>query len=217
MFFRFAVAFLLLACHVSAQTSTTPHREASRPYTGDLSVFEEKGRDQKLHVDRVMDVLGISPGKTVADIGAGSGWFTVRAAKRVTSSGQVFAVDINPEAVQYIRDRVRREKLQNVTAIESKPDDPLLAPGSIDAALFLKVYHEVQDPISLLTNLRSALKQNGKVGIIDRNGNAGNHGVQQATVISEMKNAGFKLAETYDFVKDDGMDYFLVFTPEPSN
>src|SRR5664279_3492385 len=74
-------------------------RPTSTPYAGDLSVFEYPDRAKKLHVDRVMDLLGIAPGKVVADIGAGSGWFTVRAAARVGPSGAVYAEDINPKAI----------------------------------------------------------------------------------------------------------------------
>jgi predicted methyltransferase len=73
------------------------HRKTSEPYTGDLSIFDSPGRDERLQVSRVMDILGITAGKTVADIGAGSGWFTVRAARRVGEGGVVYAVDINPE------------------------------------------------------------------------------------------------------------------------
>src|SRR5260370_868172 len=71
-------------------------RKTSEPYTGDLSVFESPGRDERLHIGRVMNILGVAPGKAVADIGAGSGWFTVRAAKQVGKDGLVYAIDINP-------------------------------------------------------------------------------------------------------------------------
>src|SRR5437667_8873831 len=96
---------------VGAQSAeASPQRGTSTPYTGDLSIFDSPGRDQRLQIDRVMDMLGIKPGKTVADVGAGSGWFTVRAAKRVTGSGTVYAVDINPKAIEYIQQRAEREK-----------------------------------------------------------------------------------------------------------
>src|SRR6266404_3069450 len=92
----------------SAQSSAPPtqQRKTSEPYTGDLSIFESPGRDERLHINRVMDILGVAPGKSVADIGAGSGWFAVRAARRVGPSGTVYAVDINPEAIRYIDRRM---------------------------------------------------------------------------------------------------------------
>ena len=187
-------------------------RKTSEPYTGDLSIFESAGRDERLQINRVMDILSIRTGKSVADIGAGSGWFTVRAAKRVGGVGVVYAVDINPEAVRYISERAKKEKLPNVKAILSKPEDPLLPRDSVDAVLLLKTYHEVAHPVELLRNLRAALRTGAKVGIIDRNGNGENHGVGSDVVIREAKEAGYKLAEQYDFVKGDNMDYFLVLT-----
>ncbi len=198
---------------VSAQAAASePQRKTSEPYTGDLSIFESPGRDQRLQIDRVMDVLGLAAGKHVADIGAGSGWFTVRAAKRVGPMGVVYAVDINPEAERYITDRAHKENLLNVKPVLSTPDDPQLPANSVDAVLLLKTYHEVAHPVTLLRNLRPALRPGAKVGVIDRNGNGADHGIEKDVVIREAKEAGYQLKEQYDFVKGDNMDYFLVFT-----
>src|ERR1700719_712950 len=191
-----------------AQQPTEP-RKTSNPYTGDLSIFDSRGRDERLQINRVMDILAIVPGKTVADIGAGSGWFTVRAAKRVGDAGTVYAVDINPEAIRYIESRIQKESVRNVKTILGKPDNPLL-PAPVDAVLLLKTYHEVAQPVALLRNLRSSLKPGAKVGVIDRNGNGENHGVAREVVIREANQAGYQLLEEDDFVKD-GMDYLLVF------
>jgi cyclopropane fatty-acyl-phospholipid synthase-like methyltransferase len=193
---------------------TEQQRKTSEPYTGDLSIFDTPGRDERLQINRVMDLLGITPGKTVADIGAGSGWFTVRAAKRVGEAGTVYAVDINPEATRYIDQRAQKEQLHNVKAILSKPDDPQLPADSIDAVLLLKTYHEVAQPVTLLRNLRPALRPGAKVGIIDRNGNGENHGVSKDVIIREAAQAGYRLQAQYDFVKPDKVDYFLLFTPK---
>src|ERR1700756_4490081 len=113
--------FLLSPCQpIQGQASTQlptasdEHRKTSEPYTGDLSIFDSPGRDERLQINRVMDILGISQGKIVADIGAGSGWSTVRAARRVGESGTVYAVDINPESIRYIDDRAQKEKLHNI-------------------------------------------------------------------------------------------------------
>ena len=182
-------------------------RKTSDPYTGDLSIFESPGRGERLQINRVMDILGITAGKSVADIGAGSGWFTVRAAKRVGGTGLVYAVDINPEAIHYIAQRGEKEKLQNI-----KANDPLLPPDSVDAVLLLKTYHEVARPVDLLRSLRTALRPGAKVGVIDRNGNGEDHGVGSDVVTREAQQAGYRLSGQYDFVKADKMDYFLVFT-----
>lgn len=216
---RCATILLIASLSVFAQnpapTTTTPaeHRKTSEPYTGDLTIFDSPGRDQRLQINRVMDILGIKPGKTVADIGAGSGWFTVRASRRVGDAGTVYATDINPEAITYIQNRAKKENLHNIKTILNKPDDPQLPPTSVDAVLLLKSYHEVAEPITLLQNLRPALRPDAKVGIIDRNGNGENHGVNRDVVIKEAQQAGYKLLDQYDFVKGDKMDYFLVFTP----
>jgi len=195
----------------SASPAKAPQRATSAPYTGDLSIFDSPGREQRLQIDRVMDILGIQAGKGVADIGAGSGWFTVLAARRVGTSGTVYAVDINPEAIHHIEQRASSASLPNVKTILSKSDDPMLPKAAVDAVLLLKTYHEVADPVSLLQNLRSSLKPGANVGIIDRNGDGTNHGVGRKIVVEEASRAGYRLLETYDFVKPDGMDYFLVF------
>ncbi len=203
---------------LSAQTTAPApdaQRKTSEPYTGDLSIFDSPGREDRLQINRVMDLLGIASGKAVADIGAGSGWFTIRAAKRTGEDGLVYAVDINPEAIQHIGDRAQKEHLPNVKTILSKPDDPLLPGNSVDAVLLLKTYHEVAHPVTLLRNLRPALRPGAKLGIIDRNGNGEDHGIGREVVIREAKEAGYTLVNQYDFVKPDKMDYFLIFTVKP--
>lgn len=198
---------------VQPRSTDIIHRPTSRPYTGGLSVFEDPERDKKLQVNRVMDLLGIHTGSAVADVGAGSGWFTVRAARRVGSSGRVYAVDINASYLHYIRDRAQREKLPNIRIILGKSDDPLLPPNSVDAVLLMKTYHEVAQPIVLLRHVRAALRPGARLGIIDRNGRGDDHGVSRDVVIDEVKRAGFVLSADYDFVKPDGDDYFLIFRP----
>jgi ubiquinone/menaquinone biosynthesis C-methylase UbiE len=212
-----AVSLLVQTVLIASPRTASPvapqgeQRKTSEPYTGDLSIFDSPGREDRLQINRVMDILGIAPGKVVADIGAGSGWFTVRAAKRMSGRGLVYAVDINPEAIRYVDDRARKEQLQNVKTILGQADNPLLPARSVDAVLLLKTYHEVAQPVALLQNLRAALRPGAKVGVIDRNGNGENHGVGRDVVIREAKQAGYKLLDQYDFVQADKMDYFLIF------
>jgi SAM-dependent methyltransferase len=202
------------AGQTSAQSPSGEHRKTSEPYTGDLSIFDSPGRDQRLQINRVMDILGVAPGKNVADIGAGSGWFTVRAARRVGDSGTVYAVDINPEAVRYVENRAEKEQLHNIKTILGKADNPLLTASSVDSVLLLKTYHEVAEPVALLSNLRAALRPGARVGIIDRNGNGEDHGVNKDVVLREAGETGYRLLAQYDFVKGDKMDYFLVLVPK---
>jgi predicted methyltransferase len=191
-------------------------RPTSKPYTGDLSIFEDPERAERLQINRVMEILKIKQGSNVADIGAGSGWFTVRAARRVGTSGNVYAVEINRDYLKHIEARAVKEKLSNIHTVLGKEDDPLLEPNSIDAVLILKTYHEIAQPILLLAHLREAMRPGALLGIIDKNGNGKNHGINREVVIKEAGEAGFSLVDQYDFVKPDGMDYFLVFRAGPS-
>jgi SAM-dependent methyltransferase len=200
------------------KAAQTPPRDADKldrptsdPYTGSLSIFEDEKREEKLQINRVMDILRIKEGARVADIGAGSGWFTVRAARRVGAKGVVYAVEINREYVRHIEERAAREGLGHVRAVLGKEDDPLLPAAGVDAVLILKTYHEIAEPIRLLRNLRRSLAAGALVGVIDRNGAGDDHGLDDKKVIAEAARAGFALVEQYDFVKPDGMDYFLVF------
>ena len=219
------VGVLLAGCgHVSkpeAQTVATPSakpqvqqgRPTSTPYSGDLSIFEYPDRDKKLQIDRVMKLLKIGPGSTVADIGAGSGWFTVRAARKVGKGGVVYAEDITADATKYIDDRAKKESLGNIRTVLGVPDDPKLPVSSVDAVLMLKVYHEIAQPVPFMQHLRLALHRDALVGVIDRNGNGSgtDHGLPQSTLEREMDEAGFRTVAQYDFTKADGQDYFVIF------
>ncbi|HEY0080448.1 MAG TPA: methyltransferase domain-containing protein [Pyrinomonadaceae bacterium] len=231
-----ASAFAALGCAIVApQTRRAPHasptpaanasatpaprapeaeninRSTSEPYAGDLSIFETPDRDRKLQIERVMDTLGIKAGSAVADIGAGSGWFTVRAARRVGEAGTVYAVEINKDYIRHIEERAAREKLPNIRTVLGREDDPLLPERSVDAVLILKTYHEIGQPIRVLASLRRSMRAGARLGIIDRNGKGDDHGIDRATVVREAERAGFALVEEHDFVKPDNMDYFLVF------
>jgi ubiquinone/menaquinone biosynthesis C-methylase UbiE len=202
------------ACPQAPASSSPPEadsRPTSRPYAGDLSIFEYPDRDKKLQIDRVMDLLGIKAGKNVADIGAGSGWFTVRASKRVGPTGVVLAEDINPLAIESIGKRSTKENLPNVRTVLGRPDNPMLPPGSVDAVLLLKVYHEIAHPVEFMKKLAPALRPGAKIGIIDKNGDGTNHGIAHDVLEREMGEAGFRLSSTYDFTKADGQDYFMIF------
>jgi SAM-dependent methyltransferase len=206
-----------LAAQTGTQTQPQPARKTSQPYKGDLSIFESKDRDQKLQVQRVMDILHIRPGANVADIGAGSGWFSVRAAKRAAPGGMVYAEDINPDSIAYINNRVHRENIPNIKTILGSEDDPKLPESSIDAVLVMKTYHEIARPMLLLQNLKKSLRSGARIGIIDKNGSGEDHGIARDVVIQEMSRAGYSLLEQFDFVKGDGQDYFLIFGSNPNH
>jgi predicted methyltransferase len=174
-------------------------------------VFEDPARDQRLQVSRVMDTLQLHPGSVVADIGAGGGWFSVRAARRVSPGGTVYAEDINPRALDAIRARAVKEKLPDIAAVLGTPDDPKLPANSLDAAVMLRVYHEVAHPPLLLAKLRVALKPGGLFAVIDHPGHGDDHGINPDVVIPEVERAGFRFVRRYDFTKGDQNDYLLLF------
>jgi len=115
------------------KTDDAINRPVSAPYTGDLSIFEDENRAKNLQIDRVMDLLKIKEGRSVADIGAGSGWFTTLAAKRVGEKGKVFAVEINEEYIAHIKNRAIKENFKNIETVLGAEDNPKLAKDSIDA------------------------------------------------------------------------------------
>jgi ubiquinone/menaquinone biosynthesis C-methylase UbiE len=193
------------------KTNDEINRPVSEPYTGDLSIFEDENRAKNLQIDRVMDLLKISEGKSVADLGAGSGWFTVRAAKRVGGRGKVYAVEINQEYINHINERAKKENYTNIQTVLGTEDNPKLLNRSIDAVLILKTYHEIGQPVRVLQNLKKSMKKDGLLGIIDRSGKGDDHGIDKEKVVEEAKRAGFVLKEEHDFVKPDDMDYFLIF------
>ena len=213
------VGLLLTGCgHATKPAAQVPaqiqqSRPTSTPYSGDLSIFEYPDRDKKLQIDRVMKLLKIGPGSTVADIGAGSGWFTVRAARKVGGAGIVYAEDISADATRYIDARAKKESLGNIRTVLGVPDDPKLPPASVDAVLMLKVYHEIAAPVPFMKRLRTSLRAGALVGVIDRNGNGSgtDHGLPQAVLEREMDEAGFRKVAQYDFTKADGQDYFVIF------
>jgi SAM-dependent methyltransferase len=214
---KFRAALLVLAATLTfgfvqahAQTPQQP-RPTSTPYAGDLSIFEYPDRDQKLQPQKIMDLLHVHPGGTFADLGAGSGWFTVRAARRVGPKGTVFAEDINPKAIEYIDSRAAKENLHNIKTVLGTPDDAKLPLHAVDTVLLLKVYHEIARSIPFMQSLRASLAPHARVAIVDRNGSGTDHGLNQAIVEREMAEAGYRKVGFYDFTKADGQDYFLIF------
>jgi ubiquinone/menaquinone biosynthesis C-methylase UbiE len=117
--------------------------------------------------DTALDVLKIARGSTVADIGAGSGYMTMRLANRVGPDGTVYANDIQPQMLQILQRRVERAKLTNVVLVQGAIDDPKLPAGAVDLELMVDVYHELSRPQEMLRALRNALKPNGRLVLLE--------------------------------------------------
>jgi SAM-dependent methyltransferase len=117
--------------------------------------------------DVALDVLKIAKGASVADIGAGSGYITVRLAKRVGPTGTVYANDLQPQMLEMLRRRLEREKVANVTLVQGTVDDPRLPPASVDLGIMVDVYHEFSQPQAMLRGLRQALKPGGRLVLLE--------------------------------------------------
>jgi ubiquinone/menaquinone biosynthesis C-methylase UbiE len=117
--------------------------------------------------DRALDVLKIQPGAVVADVGAGSGYFTTRLANRVGSAGHVYTFDIQPEMLRLLGLRVKADRLTNVTLVQGQLDDPRLPAGALDLELMVDVYHEFSAPQTMLRHLRNALKPEGRLVLLE--------------------------------------------------
>ncbi|HET9371839.1 MAG TPA: methyltransferase domain-containing protein [Vicinamibacterales bacterium] len=133
---------------------------------GDLNILEGPDRDDWQQPEQVMDVLGISDGSRVADIGAGGGWFTIRLAHRVGPNGVVYAEDIQPLMIDAIRRRISRDDVKNVVPVLGTASDPRL-PAGLNAVLIVDTYPQFRDPVALMRNIRESLVPHGRLGIVD--------------------------------------------------
>ena len=182
----------------------------------DLGLLESPDRDIWQHPDQIMDELGVADASVVAAIGAGSGWFTIRLARRVGPNGTVYAEDVQREMLNAIDRRVRAEGLLNVKSILGKAADPGLPAGSVHAVLLVDAYHEVEtdDRVTMLRNLAKALRPEGRIGIVDFKlegsgpGPAMEERVSPETVVSDATKAGLRLLSQKTFLP---YEYFLIF------
>jgi ubiquinone/menaquinone biosynthesis C-methylase UbiE len=167
--------FLLLAAVLSLPAVALPQTEhpiSGRRIAGVMGVggavwLDRSERELEELPETALDKIGIRPGMAVADVGAGSGYFTVRLAKRVGASGKIYAVEIQPEMLSLLRRRVAAEKLTNVDPILGTESDPRLAPDSADLILMVDVYHEFSQPQKMLRRLKQALKSSGRLVLLE--------------------------------------------------
>ncbi len=184
---------------------------ADRPVAGVVSneFSNEEARDDRNEATKVMDLAGIAPGMTVADIGAGNGYYTVRLAERVGAKGRVLAQDIDDAALKRLGTRVERERLDNVSIKPGDVDDPQLPEDSFDRIFMVHMYHEVAEPYAFISRLRPALKQGGQVIVVDVDRPTNRHGIPPKLLFCEFEAVGYKLAEFIE--KPDIAGYFARF------
>ena len=204
------------AClQLAAQTpppAKSPHGRLFPPQ--DLGLLEAPDRDEWQRPHQILDALGIADASVVADVGAGSGWFTVRLARRVGPNGVVYAQDVQPEMLAAITRRVQREGLANVRPLLGRGSDPRLPAGKLDAVLIVDVVHEIEDRVTLFRNLAAALKPLGRVGVVDFRGGGAGPGpdagdrVAPEVIEAEAAKGGLVLQRRETFLP---FQYFLIF------
>lgn len=214
-----ALAALLFA--TSAHAAEMPAKAFPKP---DRPVAEivaaqwalEKEREAADEYGQVARLMGIAPGQSVADIGAGSGYYTVRLSRSVGPQGRVLAEDITPSYLDDLEKRVRRDGLGNVVVVRGAGHDPKLPPASLDAAVLVHMYHEIAQPFGVLWHLAAAMKPGGRVGIVDADDIPSRHGTPPALLRCELAALGYR--ETGFTTLDGGVGYLAVFSaPAPES
>jgi ubiquinone/menaquinone biosynthesis C-methylase UbiE len=166
--------------------------------------LERPEREDEEAPSKALDELGLKPGMVVADIGAGSGYYSVRMAKRVGATGRVYATDIQQGMLDIIDRRIRAEHLDNITTVLGGFDDPRLPANSLDLAIMVDVYHELQSPQAFLQKLRGTLKPGGRLVLLEFRKEDPNipilqvHKMSVAEVKMELEAEGFALEKTIE-------------------
>jgi ubiquinone/menaquinone biosynthesis C-methylase UbiE len=205
-------AMLSLAACGHAQPAAVATRDASgfprpdRPVSPVVSArwSSEPVRDSKKEADAVMRAAGVAKGMTVADIGAGEGYYTIRLASRVGPAGRVLAEDIVPAYHDALATRVLHDKLDNVSVTLGRPNDPGLPPGSFDRVFMVHMYHEMDQPYAVLWHLRPSLKAGGQIVVIDADRPTDAHGTPPALLDCEFRAVGYRLVRRETMPQADG-------------
>lgn len=219
-----AIAMLMLAplaaCDGRAvgghdhRASSSGFPAADRPVASIVSArwSTEEARDRLNEAGQVMTLAGIRPGMTVADIGAGEGYYTIRLAARVGAEGRVVAEDIVPEVRDALATRVVRERLDNVSVRLGLPADPRLPENSFDRVLMVHMYHEIESPYEFLWRLRPSLRAGGQVVVVDADRPTDSHGTPPALLTCEFAAVGYRRVSMRPMPSAGG--YIAIFAPE---
>lgn len=207
--FSLVAALALAACRAQPSEPHFPaaQREVAPIVGGTFST--EDARDRLGEAEEVMELSGIKPGMSVADVGAGEGYYTVRLARVVGPKGRVLGEDIIPDVRDTLSDRVQRERLDNVAVKLGTADNPMLPPASFDRVFLVHMYHEVAQPYAFLWHMREGVKANGLAVVVDSNRPVRNHGMPPAQLKCEFAALGMQPVK-YS-VLTGGEDYLMAF------
>jgi len=212
-----ALALVLAACDQILPLGPTGGEDAiafpkpDRPVAEVVSnqFADEDARDERGEAQTVMDLADIRAGMTVADIGAGEGYYTVRLAERVGAEGRVLAQDIDREALERLGRRVERERLENISIKLGEADDPQLPADSFDRIFLVHMYHEVTDPYAFLWRMWPALTADGQIIVVETDRPVGRHGLPHTLLFCEFEAVGYVLVEYLE--RPDIKGYFARF------
>jgi SAM-dependent methyltransferase len=210
---RRTMAILLLALAGSGVAVAQQQQHGRLFLPENLGLLEGPDREVWQRPDQVMDALRIADGSVVADLGAGSGWFTIRLARRVGPNGKVYAEDIQREMIDAIDRRRKREGLRWVEPLLGTALDPQLPTGKVDAVLIVDSYYEMEEPVVLLRNVAKSLKPGGRIGIVNYTkagfgpGPPMEERVDPSVVIRDAESAGLRVVARPDFLP---FQYMLV-------
>ena len=222
MSYRIAiVAFMLLPFVAYAQDAVKRDQRQMHGLHNDpkayIDALDDPRRDAYQKPQEVLTALDIKPGEIIADIGAGSGYFTFRLARHVSERGTVYAVDVSPDMILHINRAIRDLKVTNVVSILADPDDPLLPVASVNRFFFSDSWHHVDYQTKYLSLMKKLLKPNGEVVMIDFHKKETPSGpplkmrIAREDLIKQMETNGFRLVKQHTFLP---YQYFLVFTPK---
>ncbi|MBK5260559.1 MAG: class I SAM-dependent methyltransferase [Thermoanaerobaculia bacterium] len=212
------VLALTAACYAPAVAPVAPQRTPAQVMSTAGTVWLERAeRDAEERPDLVIAAMKLEPGDVVADVGAGSGYFTRRLSSAVGATGRVYANDIQQEMLDILRKNIESEKLTNVVPILGSASDPRLPKGGIDWVLLVDVYHEFQQPEAMLARIKESLKPGGRVALVEYREDAGRiraeHRMTREQVVSEWTPAGFELLEVVETLPSQRLYIFEASQP----
>ena len=209
-------AFSFLVFILTGNNLYSQHQHGHPPgsVNGYINMLETPDRASWQMPEKVANYLGIKEGDVIADIGAGSGYFTVFLSKKAGNNGKVLACDIEKGMINYIKERIKKENLKNVVPVLCKPDDPMLSPSSADLVFICDTYHHIEKRNEYLKLLKKYSKPEGRIAIIDYQKKETPHGpplsmrISKEDIVKEITDAGYKLEAEFFFLP---YQYFMIF------
>ena len=212
------VGLLFISATISAQDDVQRDHHQMHQLHSDpksyIGALEDPKRDAYQKPQEVMGALGLKPGEVIADIGAGSGYFTFRLAHHVGHTGKIYAVDVSPNMILHINRHIRESKATNVVSILADPDDPLLPHASVNRFFFSNSWHHIENQTKYLSLMKKMLKPGGEIIMIDFHkkdlpvGPPMEMKIAREDLIKQMESNGFRLTKEHTFLP---YQYFLVF------